>query len=340
MHIKIERTLIALALFYLIGCSGEPRRNDPDVSNVDVNLQILRFDRDLFAIDTVRLDADLEKLSTRYPDFLPFFMAEVLGVPPEQDTAYATAVAGFITAPQVKRLYDSCQADYGDLRALESDLTDMFRYYRYYFPDKPTPRVVTAVTEFVGDAYIVNDSLMMIGLDMFLGENFPGYNPDIFPRYLRRQFSREFLTTKAAMAISTRLAGPPPAERVIDYMIHNGKILYIMDLLLPTVPDSTKMGYSADQMAGCYANEQNVWARLLDKKVLYEPLATDNQKIVMPSPSTDNVFREAPGEIGNWIGWQIVKAYKKRHPEATPIDILRIRDTQTFIEKARYKPKR
>lgn len=340
MHIKIERTLIALVLFYLIGCSGEPRRNDPDVSNVDVNLQILRFDQDLFALDTTRLEADLEKLAARYPDFLPFFMAEVLGVPPEQDTAYAGAIAGFITAPQVKRLYDSCQTNFGDARALESELTDMLRYHRYYFPDQPDPRVVTAVTEFVGDAYVVNDSLIMIGLDMFLGENFPGYNPDIFPRYLRRQFSREFLTTKAAMALATRLAGPPPAERVIDYMIHNGKILYIIDLLLPTVPDSTKMGYSADQMAGCYANEQNVWARLLDKKVLYEPLGTDNQKIVMPSPSTDNVFREAPGEIGNWIGWQIVKAYKKRHPEATPIDILQIRDTQTFIEKARYKPKR
>jgi hypothetical protein len=340
MHIKIERTLIALVLFYLIGCSGEPRRNDPDVSNVDVNLQILRFDQDLFALDTTRLEADLEKLAARYPDFLPFFMAEVLGVPPEQDTAYAGAIAGFITAPQVKRLYDSCQTNFGDARVLESELTDMLRYHRYYFPDQPDPRVVTAVTEFVGDAYVVNDSLIMIGLDMFLGENFPGYNPDIFPRYLRRQFSREFLTTKAAMALATRLAGPPPAERVIDYMIHNGKILYIIDLLLPTVPDSTKMGYSADQMAGCYANEQNVWARLLDKKVLYEPLGTDNQKIVMPSPSTDNVFREAPGEIGNWIGWQIVKAYKKRHPEATPIDILQIRDTQTFIEKARYKPKR
>ena len=35
------------------------------------------------------------------------------------------------------------------------------------------------------------------------------------------------------------------------------------------VPDSLKMGYTREQMEGCYANEQGVWARLLDQNLLY-----------------------------------------------------------------------
>mgnify|MGYP001362366363 CR=1 FL=1 len=149
----------------------------------------------------------------------------------------------------------------------------------------------------------------MIGLDMFLGENFSGYNPDFFPQYLRRQFDKSFMTTKIALAWCTRIAGPPPGEQILDHMIHNGKILYLMDCLLPGVPDSTKMGYTREQLEGCQANEQEVWARLLEMKVLYQPLNNKNQKIVTPSPSADNVFQEAPGEIGNWVGWQIVMSY-------------------------------
>ncbi|MBK8968066.1 MAG: hypothetical protein IPM36_15650 [Lewinellaceae bacterium] len=214
------------------------------------------------------------------------------------------------------------------------------QYYRYYLPQHPQPRFVTAVTEFIGDAYAVNDSLVMIGLDMFLGENFSGYNPDYFPQYLRRQFSKEFMPTKVALALSSRVVGPPPGEQILDYMINNGKILHLMDLLLPQVPDSMKMGYTQAQMEGCYVNEQETWARLLDMGVLYQPLSSKNQKIVMPSPTADNVFQEAPGEIGNWIGWQIVKAYTQRHPDESFEEMLNLRNAQQFLEKAKYKPKR
>lgn len=101
-----------------------------------------------------------------------------------------------------------------------------------------------------------------------------------------------------------------------------------------------KMGYTQAQMEGCYVNEQEVWARLLDMGVLYQPLNSKNQKIVMPSPNADNVFQEAPGEIGNWVGWQIVKAYTKRSPDESFEEILNLRNAQQFLEKAKYKPKR
>lgn len=54
---------------------------------------------------------------------------------------------------------------------LERDLTQMFRYFKYYFPQNP-PTVVTAITELVGDAYLVNDTLLMLSLDYFMGEHF------------------------------------------------------------------------------------------------------------------------------------------------------------------------
>jgi len=332
--------ILLLTSVLFVGCGDDASRNAPDVSHISVQVNIQRFDRDLFSLDTADLQAGLERLATAYPDFLPFFVAEIAHDQTNPNETPLEAIAGFLNAPQVQRLHDSCQAAFPDLTRLRADLEQLSRYYRHYFPDRPVPRFVTAVTEFVGDAYAVNDSLVMIGLDMFLGENFSGYNPDYFPQYLRRQFDKNYMTTKVALALSSRIVGPPPGERILDYMVNNGKILYVMDLLLPNVPDSTKMGYTREQIEGCHANEQEVWARLLDLNVLYQPLNNKNQKIVMPSPSTDIVFQESPGEVGNWIGWQIVQAYMRRFPDTSIQELMNQRDAQQFLEKAKYKPKR
>lgn len=330
--------LTAGAIFYQ--CQNDPADRAPDVSDIAVQVRLDRFDQALFALDTANLEAGLKELATHYPDFFPFFLTEIAHDETNPDESPREAIGGFVTALQVRRLNDSCQAVYRDLGWLKRDLEQMMRYYRYYFPERPLPRFTCAVTEFIGDAYAVNDTLVMIGLDMFLGENFSGYNPEIFPQYLRRQFQKEYMTTKIAMALTSRIAGPPPGEKILDYMIHNGKILYLMDRLLPAVPDSIKMGYTRDQMEGCYANEQEVWARLLDMNVLYQGLSSKNQKIVMPSPSADNVFQEAPGEIGNWLGWRIVEAYMRRNPNLPMEELLNFRDSQQLLEQAKYKPKR
>ena len=49
---------------------------------------------------------------------------------------------------------------------------------------------------------------------------------------------------------------------------------------------------------------------------------------------------EAPGRTGDYIGWQIIRAYMKRYPETTLSDLIKMNDSQTILEKSKYKPKR
>ncbi len=303
-------------------------------------VSLLRFDEDLMALDSTRLREGFEQLAHKYPDFLPFFLTEIAHDPQRPDESPQEALAGFAFAPQIRRLYDSCRAVFPDLQEQAIALGGLSRRYAQLFPQRPPLRFVVAITEFVTDAYAVNDSLVVIGLDMFLGEHFSGYDPVYFPQYLRRQFSKAYLPVKVGLALASRLVGPPPQERIIDHMINNGKILYVLDRLLPDEPEHRKMGYTEEQLAGCYSNEAEVWARLLELKVLYEPVTYKNQKIVTPSPASDLVFQEAPGEIGNWVGWQIVKAYMRRHPQTTLEELINFRDSQRLLELAKYKPKR
>ncbi len=44
-----------------------------------LNLQLQRFEKDFFALDTSQIDASLQKLQTKYPDFLQDFIYNILG---------------------------------------------------------------------------------------------------------------------------------------------------------------------------------------------------------------------------------------------------------------------
>ncbi len=274
---------------------------------------------------------------------LPLFCNEIIHDQSNPGETPRQAMGGFLSAPQVRHLYDTVQQVYGDLRWLEKDLSKMFRYYKYYFPKKPIPQVVTMISEYATDAFTAGDSLCGVGLDLFLGENYPGYDPNVFPYFMRRQFQKDYIQVRLAKAIAQNCADVSVNShkaRLLDLMLHNGKQLYLTDCLLPDVADSLKMGYTRKQMEGCYANEAEVWARLLSEKLLYSADFDKIRKLVTPSPNAPVVFAEAPGEIGNWMGLQIVRAYMKRNPNTTMEQLLQITDAQKFLEQAKYKPNR
>jgi hypothetical protein len=79
---------------------------------------------------------------------------------------------------------------------------------------------------------------------------------------------------------------------------------------------------------------------MLDQNLLYSADYTKIRKLVEPSPNAPAVFQEAPGEIGNWMGLQIIKSYMKRNPNTTIDELLNFKDAQKFLELAKYKPKR
>jgi len=340
---RILTLISALVLLFMAACGDSNRPPRPDVSGIQVDLKLHRFEQDIFALDTTQLQAGMERLLNKYPLMLPLFCSEIIHDQTNPNETPREALSGFLEAPEVRHLYDTVQQVYGDLRWLEKELNQLFRFYKHYFPEKPIPQVVTMVSEFATDAFTAGDSLCGIGLDMFLGENYPGYNPDIFPYFLRRQFNKDYITVRLAKALAQNCADVPttaPRSRLLDIMLHNGKQLYITDCLLPDVPDSLKMGYTRAQMEGCYANEAEVWARLLGENLLYSTEYDKIRKLITPSPNAPAVFQEAPGEIGNWVGWQIVKAYMKRYPDTSMEQLLNLHDAQKFLEMAKYKPTR
>jgi uncharacterized protein YjaZ len=110
-------------------------------------------------------------------------------------------------------------------------------------------------------------------------------------------------------------------------------------LLLPYHPDSLITGYTTTQLDWCKENEGLIWSHLLKSEDLNSLNPIVIQTYLGEAPFTQGLSQEySPGNLGTWIGWQIVKKYADNHSEMHPSDIMKT-PAATLLEQAKYKPK-
>ena len=127
-------------------------------------------------------------------------------------------------------------------------------------------------------------------------------------------------------------------SNVLSHMIHHGKLLYALDLLLPDVPDSIKIGYSSQEMRWVVENEKNMWFHFAENDLLYRKEGKQIQKYIGEGPFTPGFPDGSPGKAGRWIGWQIVRKYME---STNPLDLNGLfnqSDAQNILHISKYKP--
>ena len=327
--------LICTCGFWVSSCFEDKNKHIPDVSNIKTNLNFREFEKDMFSLDTLNTLAGMHQLDSLYPDFFKeIYLAKIL--PALQNPQIFDL---FLKTPEIRQLYDTTQIVLGDLAPFKQDLNHAFKFYKYHFPNKEVPEIITFISEYsLGN--FVGENLVGIGLDFFLGENYPRYNPSFFPAYIRRSMNKDHLVSKTMEAVASDLVGEITGDRLLDYMIHNGKKYYVLELLLPETSDSLLLQYAGTQVEWLEKNELQIWSHFVGEDLLYSTRYKEIRKLVDYSPNAPGMPPEAPGRTANWVGWKIVKAYMKRHPEVTPEDLLNIKEAQKILDGSRYKPRR
>jgi len=130
----------------------------------------------------------------------------------------------------------------------------------------------------------------------------------------------------------------PNDNKLLTAMINNGRQLYFTDLMLPETDDYLKMDYRKQDIEWCKKNEPEIWQFFVKKDLLYSTDMNDNAQYVNPGPQTSGMPDPAPGNIGTWLGWQIVRKYMQEHPETTMDQLMKL-ETSQILALSKYKPK-
>lgn len=344
-----------IALFVLLSavlaCNNSDKKDTPDVSAVPVELTVKRFDQDFFAIDTNSLDKDLGALQQKYPDFLQIYLESIIGADrPEALIAFYRSY---------KPAFDSTQLIYKDFTPVQKQIEQAFRYVKHYFPSYTTPSVILPVVGPMNTrenlARLPNGELtpvfmgsgfLGISLQFYLGKDFSYYNSSEFiakvaPLFRSRRFAKEYIIADVMkLIVDDIFPDKSNTKPFIEQVIEKGKQWWLLDKFLPDVPDSIKTGYRQQQLNWVTANEGLVWSYILKNETdLYTLNPATIQTYIGEAPFT-NVFsqEESPGNIGPWIGWQIIKKFVDNNSGLTAEQVMQT-PAKKILEGAKYKPK-
>ena len=338
---KEYNNLLLLSLIFLtvvlFGCQSHPA--GPDVKNIEVTTNLVRFEESLFSIDTLEIQKEVDHLISKYPDFSDVFFYQITNKPEYKDDVYQIANA-FIRDSFHRALYHECIQAFPDLTTYQAEFEKAFQYFKYYFPEKEIPTIYSCITGFEVGSFTIGHEVLGIGLDFYLGQDFAMYPPDLFPIYIRRTMNADHMVAKTIQALVENYVDNPVSTRMIDIMIRNGIVLFIKEKLLPEMDKTILFEYTADQWKWLLENESNIWVHFLEEELLYENNYRKFQKLVTPSPNAPNMPPETPGRVANWMAYKIVSAYMKRNPNVQLKDLLQMLDGQKLLNASKYKPRR
>jgi len=242
------------------------------------------------------------------------------------------------TNPALDTVLMDVKKVFGNGRELKEKFEQAFSNFTHYYPGFKPPRIETVITGFESDLF-VSDSLIIIGLDYYLGKN-GKYKPDMH-EYMRRRYDKDFIVPSALLLYG--IDGRYNATQISDHtvladMVTYGKAYYFAKQMLPCVPDSIFIGYTAKELAGAFANQDLIWKRLVADEALFATSQKMKQRFILERPKTYEIGNECPGRIGTWVGWEVVNAYMRQCPKTTLPALMKITDAQKIFRGSKYRP--
>jgi hypothetical protein len=336
----MNKLMVTAAIFIILaGCSNN---NIPDVSNIKVDASVARFDKDFFQADTTHLMQSLNAVQKKYPYFFTDFIQNIVIAGNTDSSLDLPAVINQYISHS-RPLYDSVQVKFTSLNGLEQQLEKGFRFVKYYYPGYKIPKAITYVG-LIGDPSVaLTKDAMAIGLQMFLGKNFSAYNTleaiDKFPQYISRRFEPQYIPVSCFQNIALDIyPDKTQGESLVEQIIEKGKQWYLTDKFLPATADSLKTGFTQTQLDWCKNNEGLVWNFIIQNNDIYTTEPNTIQNFIGEAPKTEGMPDASPGNIGQWIGWQIVKTFAEKKSDLTVQQVIQTGAKKIF-EEAKYKPK-
>lgn len=327
----MRTVFIMFPLLLSMACKKDACRETGLIEKQPVNIQVKRLEKELFAASSA---GEVKEILKQNPDYTLRFLdgdqyptLDILA-----SKVYELSKDAFIDT-----LYTEASEVYADISSVQSQLEEVVGRLKTLFPEEQSPDLVTTVTGMYNDL-LITDSLIIVGIDFFIGDE-ATYRPINIPNYMLKRYDREHLVPIIAKFMATTQVATSPKNTLLSEMIDFGKTYYLTSRLLPCVPDSILMGYSADEMEAVVDNEKIIWANFVENKILYETSHFIKQKFLGERPNIHEISAKCPGRVGAWIGWQIVEDYMKKNKEVDILTLLDDTDHDKIFSKSGYKPR-
>jgi len=327
--------IVFLLVVLVSSCSNNKRF---EINNRETEaLQLIRFDSLLLNADTSDLRTEVKRLYRDYPEFMPYFAEQIMGVNPADTAEVIQLIKAFRANKEFEKVNSDVQKTFTKTDSIKSEINIAYNYLHQYFPEIIPPPVYFFVSGF-NRAVILEDNFVGVGLDLYLGSNYPKYEEFSY-KYLIYNMRPASVAPDLISAILFRhFRFDGSQERLLENMLYRGKIMYLLSVVMPDVAPVDIIGYTRFQWEWSRKYEDKIWNTIVGQKDLYSTDQLLINKYLNDAPFTSPVSQESPGRLGTWIGWQIIQRYMDKNPDITLQQLMKTTDYQMILNKSEYQP--
>ena len=314
---------ILIILSFLFSCKKDSNL-ESSIAKINIEVKVERFDT-LFANANEKTLPSLKKaypfmFSTNYPD--EFWLAKT------KDTLET-------------EISNEVNQEFKDFKKNDLEIESLFNHLKFYFPQFKQPRVITTTSDVdYRNRVIVTDTIVVIALDNYLGSNHKFYQS--IPVYIRENLNKNQIVVDLAGAYAKEFIYYDEQNTFLDKLIYFGKQLYFNDVVIPFKTEAERIGYLQSQLDWAIANESYIWRYFVERELLYSTDSKLSGRFITPAPFSkfylEGIDTESPGRLGQYIGWQIVRAYMANNEVS--INEMLNKSAEEIFNKSKFKPRK
>ncbi|MEO5500882.1 MAG: hypothetical protein ABIR31_05515 [Ginsengibacter sp.] len=351
---KVLKKNILIIAVICIFCACTNNKKGPDVSSIKIDLLTMRFEQDLFSLDTNHIAFAMQELLKKYPHFTPDFIQSILGLDLDSlvidGNAQAQAIKLFLH--DYRPIKDSAELIYNDFSKESKEIKNALQHVKYYFPAYDVPKkIITFIgpinanfeTSFGTQGDVLTPEGLGVGLTLHLGKNFSFYKSpqgrEQYPDYLSGNFDKDHITVNCMRNIVDDLF-PYKADgaALIEQMVERGKRLFLISKFLPNTDDNIIIGYTSEQIKDAVSHEALIWQFYLNNELLNISDQNIVKNYIGESPKTPELGEGAPGNLGSFSGWQIVKKFMAQNEKISLQELMRMPPREVY-QQSKYRPR-
>ncbi len=326
--------IITLISFLLISC-GE-NKFDVDISNIELELDIKRLDQDLLANypDT----PNISTLNQKYGKFFELYNQGVIAIGSSESPDYKKLILEFNEYCVANGLSQKTDSVFHNFNNEQVKLSNAFKRFKYYFPSKSTPSIYTFLSAF-NQSVVTDENIIGIGLDKYLGADCFFYKQLAWDNYKINRMTKEMIPVDCMRAWAImEFPYKDSVDNLLNQMVHEGKIQYFLDAMLPDTHDTLKHAYTKSKMEWANYNENKMWAYIVDHELLFSDDQLIIRKFIGDAPFTSVFQNNSAPRAGAFLGWKIIHKYMKEHPDVSLKQLMENNDYQGLLNSAAYRP--
>ena len=156
------------------------------------------------------------------------------------------------------------------------------------------------------------------------------------PQYIKNKMDRDYLVSDAMKIFLLKTHYKDIGQDFLSTIVSMGKIMYLLEATMPNTENWKLMTYTKEELNWCEANEEQLWAFIIEKDMLFSTNQETINNFIDEGPFTKGLPNGAPARVGIWIGWQMVRDYMNNNEKISLQEMLNEEDAKQILKH--YKP--